>query len=214
MVRDFKGIWIPKEIWESKELTLQEKVFLVEIQSLDNGERGCYANNNYFAEFFELSTTRVSLVIKSLIEKGFITSEINIKEGNKRTLKTSLTFIKDPHKQKLIHNNTINNTINKNIDTQILFPDNTLINKKEKVKKSSEFSPPKKEEVVEYFIQNGYTKEAGEKAFNYYNVAEWKDAKENQVRNWKQKMIAVWFKPENKISKASEGTQGFNKNDY
>jgi hypothetical protein len=34
--RDFKGIWIPKEIWLSKDLTLQEKVFYVEIDSLDN----------------------------------------------------------------------------------------------------------------------------------------------------------------------------------
>ena len=67
---------------------------------------------------------------------------------------------------------------------------------------------------MEYFLQNGYTKEAGETAFKYYDVAEWKDGKGNKVRNWKQKMIAVWFKPENKISKASEGTQGFNKNDY
>lgn len=36
MNRDFKGVWIPKEIWLSTELTLQEKVMLVEIDSLDN----------------------------------------------------------------------------------------------------------------------------------------------------------------------------------
>jgi hypothetical protein len=36
MKRDFKGIWIPKEIWLNENLTLQEKVFLVEIESLDN----------------------------------------------------------------------------------------------------------------------------------------------------------------------------------
>ena len=59
MKRKFKGIWIPAEIWESSELTLQEKVFLVEIDSLNN-DRGCYANNNYFAKFSGLSNTRVS----------------------------------------------------------------------------------------------------------------------------------------------------------
>ena len=37
--RDFKGIWIPKDIWLSKELSLMEKVLFVEIHSLDN-ERG------------------------------------------------------------------------------------------------------------------------------------------------------------------------------
>jgi DNA-binding MarR family transcriptional regulator len=113
MNRKFKGIWIPNYIWLSKDLTLQEKVFLVEIDSLDNNCGGCYANNSYFGKFFELSNTRVSLVIKSLIEKGYVTSIINQSEGNKRYLKTSLTKVKYPIQQKLKHSNTVNNTINK-----------------------------------------------------------------------------------------------------
>ena len=52
--RDFKGIWIPKEIWLNKNLKLIEKIFLVEIDSLDN-EDGCYASNKYFAEFFGIT---------------------------------------------------------------------------------------------------------------------------------------------------------------
>ena len=112
MKRKFKGIWIPADIWESPKLTLQEKVFLVEIDSLDN-EKGCYANNNYFGKFFGLSSTRVSLVISSLIKKGFVTSTILQSEGNKRILKTSLIKVKDPIQQKLKHNNTDSNTKNK-----------------------------------------------------------------------------------------------------
>ena len=73
--RDFKGVWIPKEIWLSKNLTLQEKVMLVEIDSLDN-EKGCFATNQYFANFFDISKTRVSLILKSLIDNGFITCKI------------------------------------------------------------------------------------------------------------------------------------------
>ena len=109
-IRKFKGIWIPAEVWESKSLTLQEKVFLVEIDSLDN-ENGCYANNNYFAKFFGLSTTRVSLVINNLISKGFVRSTILQSEGNKRILKTSITKVNNPIPQKLKHNNTVNNTL-------------------------------------------------------------------------------------------------------
>jgi hypothetical protein len=137
MNRDFKGVWIPKEIWLSENLTLQEKVFLVEISSLDNDE-GCFANNNYFAEFFGLSKTRVSLIIKSLVEKGYITSDIIYKEGTKQILKRvlkvcyipylrnvkegSLRNVKYPPQEKLkdnnIYNNTsINNTINNNKNT-------------------------------------------------------------------------------------------------
>ena len=99
MKRKFKGIWIPNYVWLSKDLTLQEKVFLVEIDSLDNNG-GCYASNAYFGKFFGLSTTRVSLVIKSLIDKGYVASTIKQDEGNKRLLKTSLTKVKNPIHQK------------------------------------------------------------------------------------------------------------------
>lgn len=50
MNRDFKGIWIPKELWECKELSTSEKIVLLEIDSLDTGEDGCYASIKHFAE--------------------------------------------------------------------------------------------------------------------------------------------------------------------
>ena len=143
MERDFKGIWIPKEIWLNDDLTLQEKVFLVEIDSLDN-EEGCFATNKYFSEFFKISTTRVSLVINSLIDKGYLSSTIIYKEGTKQILKRVLkicyrgylinvkegylTNVKDPIQQKLKDNNTINNTNN-----------NNTINNNKKKKKETEY---------------------------------------------------------------------------
>lgn len=69
--RKFLGIWIPAEIWLSSDLSLQEKVFLVEINSLDN-EDGCYATNDYFSKFFGLSKNRCSEIIKGLEKKGLI----------------------------------------------------------------------------------------------------------------------------------------------
>ena len=48
-------------------------------------------------------------------------------------------------------------------------------------------------------MKNGYKEDAGEKFYNYYSVANWKDGKGNKVKNWKQKAQAVWFKDENKI---------------
>jgi hypothetical protein len=67
---------------------------------------------------------------------------------------------------------------------------------KESIKK---FTPPEKEDVILYFKENGYSKETALKAFQYYDTGGWKDSKGNQVKNWKQKMIAVWFKDENKV---------------
>lgn len=119
--RDFKGIWIPKSIWLSKELSLQEKVFLVEINSLD-GSSGCFASNEYFAEFFGLSKSRVSEVINSLINKGFLISIIHSDEGNTRTLEViafpedPLLLSRRPSSPIPNDNNTVNNTFNNNKD--------------------------------------------------------------------------------------------------
>lgn len=54
-------------------------------------------------------------------------------------------------------------------------------------------------EVESYFVENGYTKESALKAYQYYEVNNWKDSRNQKVKNWKQKMRGVWFKDENKI---------------
>lgn len=123
--RDFKGIWIERRIWLSKELTLQEKVFFVEICSLDN-QNGCFATNEYFSDFFGISKTRVSRVINSLVKKGFLKSKIIYEEGSKqikhRVLSESTrpygTKVQDPIVGKCIDNNTVNNTINNKENTK------------------------------------------------------------------------------------------------
>lgn len=73
--RAFRGVWIPAEIWLSRDLTLQEKVMLVEIDSLQAGDRGCYKSNKRFAEFFQLSPSRVSEIISGLAKKGWLRIE-------------------------------------------------------------------------------------------------------------------------------------------
>lgn len=71
MNRDFKGVWIPKEIWLNEELTMLEKVIFVEIDSLD-GQDHCYASNEYFATFCNCSESKVSKAIKKLKDLGMI----------------------------------------------------------------------------------------------------------------------------------------------
>src|ERR1043165_6005139 len=84
--RDFKGVWIPKEIWLSRQLSLMEKVLFVEIHSLDN-ERGCFASNAHFAEFFDVSDRQIRTYIGSLKDKGFIT--VTIQNRNERVIRTT-----------------------------------------------------------------------------------------------------------------------------
>lgn len=130
--RKFKGIWIPKEIWTTDELTLQEKVMLVEIDSLDDEEHGCYASNKYFSNFFKLTTQRVSQIINSLSDKGFIkiSYEYQGKEIDKRILKIN----RPPYPEIEVSNRFDTYQENDNTGYQEKFKDNnTSINNKENI---------------------------------------------------------------------------------
>jgi DNA-binding transcriptional ArsR family regulator len=85
-LRDFKGVWIPKDIWLSRELSLMEKVLFVEIHSLDN-ERGCFASNAHFASFFDIHPRRIAAHIASLRDKGYIT--VVVTNHNDRVIRTA-----------------------------------------------------------------------------------------------------------------------------
>lgn len=67
----------------------------------------------------------------------------------------------------------------------------------DKARNEKGFIPPTPEEVRQYFSDKGYSEEAANKAYDYYSAGNWKDSKGKRVKNWKQKMIAVWFKAEN-----------------
>lgn len=69
---------------------------------------------------------------------------------------------------------------------------------KKKDSKPVKFTPPFLEDVIKYFSEKGYKKETAIKAFNFYDCNNWKDSNDKQIKNWKQKMIGVWFKDENK----------------
>jgi len=66
------------------------------------------------------------------------------------------------------------------------------------------FSPPLLDEVIQYFSEKGFPAEIAKKAFEYYHVSDWKDSKGNKVKNWKQKMLAVWMKEENKPNQQNQ----------
>lgn len=83
--RGFKGIWIPAAVWLSKDLTLLEKAFFAEIDSLDNPPRGCIASNQYFSLFFDLSKEYVSKQISKLEAKKLINCEYD--NDNNRTIR-------------------------------------------------------------------------------------------------------------------------------
>ena len=90
--RQFKGIWIPKEIWLDDNLSALDKVILAEIDSLDDEETGCYASNEHIAAFCKCSKGNVSRAISKLIQSGYI--YIKSFDGRKRVLKSKVSLRK------------------------------------------------------------------------------------------------------------------------
>jgi len=75
--------------------------------------------------------------------------------------------------------------------------------KKPKKEAKKGFVPPTLDEVKEYFKEKGYSAAGAAKAYEYYSVADWADGRGNKVKNWKQKMLANWFKDEYKQSQST-----------
>jgi len=78
-----------------------------------------------------------------------------------------------------------------------------------KVKKSKvNIYMPDIDEVIKYFLENGFKADAAKNAYKYYNESGWVDSNGKKVLNWKQKMRGVWFRDENKIN--TNNTLSFN----
>lgn len=191
--RQFKGVWIPKEIWINDNLNLQEKCFLTEINSLDNEERGCFALNEHFAEFFNLSKNRCSEVIKSLQDKGYI--DVNYKYDGKKIIKRTIR-VKDKYFTPSIFRQTPSEnrqspsisrqTPSENLVDRITVENNNIVYIDEQI-----FVPPKLEDVEAYCKERNNNVDA-KRFFDYYSAGNWKDKAGKPVKNWKQKMIANW----------------------
>lgn len=88
--REFKGVWIPKRVFLDERLNAIEKIILIEIDSLDaEDSEGCYASNEYLANFCKCSMTKVSTSISKLIKLGYLYVSKN--DGRKRYLKSRLS---------------------------------------------------------------------------------------------------------------------------
>lgn len=164
------------------EQVLKHKFQLNDNQRLENGyAKSILSGREQFKDKRQKSGN-IGVVIKlAKTIKGFTEKHIETLKNHLYTLEINEI---EKHKDKQVLEQMLKLYINEN--------KNGNINK-------DKFIKPLLEEVENYFFENGYTKESGKKAFNYYDVANWIDGKGNKIKNWKQKMQGVWFKEENKI---------------
>ena len=199
---------IPANVRYDDDLSANAKLLYGEITALCNEKGYCWASNDYFSRLYGKSKYTVSRWISSLIQKGYIQSEISKEDGNMRMLtplltknatllpKTAIgigenrnTPIDENRKQ---NNTLLNNTLNNN---SYIYSSNSRDKNKKK------FIPPTIEEVREYAKSRNSNVDV-QKFYDYYSVAKWHDKDGKPVKNWKQRLI-TWesnnrYKPNKK----------------
>ena len=157
MERDFKGVWIPKEIWLDDRLNALDKIIFVEIDSLCNEERGCFASNKYLAEFCQCSETKISKAISKLIDLEYL--YVVSFNGRQRELQSCLAKNARQSNKKckadeqkvqgsiyIDNNNKVNNKDNKS---------KKVSKEVSKPKKSKQCSPRKSyDEIIDEYTDN------------------------------------------------------------
>ncbi len=67
----FKGVWMPKPLWQHKGISWMNKCLLAEIDALDDGG-GCFASNEFLAQQFGTTSNSIKVVLCKLFQEGHL----------------------------------------------------------------------------------------------------------------------------------------------
>ena len=202
--RDFKGVWIDKDIWLDDNLSPFDKVLLVEIDSLD-GENGCYKSNAKFAEFMQCSDKSVSRSVKKLEDFGYIKIKTVITtKGTKRTINLSRggwTKCLGVGGQSVYQGNTVEG-IQKEIDIKDETCLEVSLNEKvdkvisylnEKTGKKFRAAASKTKSLIQARINEGY------------NLQDFKNVVDTKIEDWLNTDSAKYIRPETLFGNKFDG---------
>lgn len=134
--REFKGVWIPREIWLDTNLSALEKVLFAEIDSLSGYEKMCIKSNATFAEFCQCSESKVSKAVKKLIDLGYV-KQVAF-DGRHRTLQSCLA-----------QNASLNSTKSYSAQHKVT-ASNPESNPESKTKENTPYNPPEGEGTQDF----------------------------------------------------------------
>lgn len=118
---------------------------------------------------------------QNIVERNKING---LRGGRPKTQENPVGYLGTQRNPKNLDNGNDNKDDNGNKD----------VNKKESKKKS--FTKPTLQDVQDYCKERNNNVDA-KKFFDYYSAGDWKDAKGNQVKNWKQKLLTWESKSQN-----------------
>jgi hypothetical protein len=115
-----KGIWIPIEIWEAEDLSWNEKILLMEIDSFTSQGKDCFISDEYISTLIGISERSARTMLSNLINKGYVNRTRF--DGRRRYLQSTISYqsgkicraemqnLPDTYNQLLNNSSTKNNT--------------------------------------------------------------------------------------------------------
>lgn len=164
-----------------------------------NGRAWTYNSAKAYAELFPyMSPAKIRRVLISMEEQGLIYSDCFNENKYDQTKWYTLTDLA--------------NAFYKNVKSNEQNCEITITDIKPNKKPVKQNNTPTLEEIEQFCKERGNGVDA-KKVFDYYSSANWKDGRGNPVRNWKQKIIAVWEKPkeESKVGKVAHESEVYDK---
>jgi len=178
MERQFKGVWIPAEIWLDARLTLVEKALYAEIDSFSGIGKSFHKANETIQLEYGVSRPTVSKAIKKLESLGFIEStfdgrmrHLTVQADRKIFTGRGKESFGQPERNLRAEgkNSTSKNTIERTT--------------KNTTKESGR--PKDLEEVLEAFKEVGADEAEGMAFFDYYEANGWTQGRNKPIKDWK-----------------------------
>lgn len=92
-MQKLKGLWIPAEILLNKDLSDKEKIIISMVLYLSEEKESCFASNKYIANIVNVTPERVSKIISSLKDKGYVKVKLKYKTDSKDIEERQITPI-------------------------------------------------------------------------------------------------------------------------
>jgi ribosomal protein S8 len=170
------------------------RLLYAEITALCNKEGYCWSSNQYFADLYEVDPKTVSGWIGQLKTKGYITVQLEYKEGTKQVLKRYIR-INEGGMDKIMDTLPIKKCIpspqNDGGPPHKIMEDNKTINNtfNNTTNKGTRFTPPSVDEVNDYCNQRNNLVDP-QTFIDFYQAKGWMVGK-NKMKDWKA-CVRTW----------------------
>jgi len=204
MGRDFKGMFIPKQLYLDTTITWTQKIILLEVDSFSRNNLPCFVSNSHLAKLLGISESGIEKAIKGLVERDLLKRKLEKKAGGShRTLKLTHNLVRvtptvecgsHPHSGESDTHTQVRHTINK------------VTTNKVTVKKGE---PSSLKECIEYFKKIESTTEEAEKFVDWYDSVGWRVKGGNKIKDWRA-CARQWKRRKFK----TDGRKGFNSDNF